>query len=71
MVAPVTASGTFSRYFEQTAANPVFIRRLALGTKVRFWHFSEKPTAPKFVAFWTNNGQTSAPKLNNYVAIDP
>ena len=25
--------------------------------QVRFWHFADKPTAPGFVAYWTNNGQ--------------
>jgi hypothetical protein len=39
--------------------------------RCRYWHFADKPTAPDFVAYWTNNGQRSALTLNRYAAIDP
>jgi hypothetical protein len=39
--------------------------------KVRFWHLTDKPTAPSFVAYWTNNGQRSVLTLDGYAAIDP
>jgi hypothetical protein len=29
-----------------------------------FWHLTDKPIAPIFVAYWTNNGQKSAQGLN-------
>ena len=31
---------------------------------VAYWHLTDKPTAPIFVAYWTNNGQKSAQGLN-------
>jgi hypothetical protein len=31
---------------------------------VHVWHFADKPTAPEFVAYWTNNGQKSAQAFN-------
>jgi hypothetical protein len=37
----------------------------------RYWHFADKPTAPGFVAYWTNNGQRAALGLNGSVADDP
>jgi hypothetical protein len=30
----------------------------------RYWHLTDKPTAPGFVGFWTNNGQMAALGLN-------
>ena len=38
---------------------------------VHTWHLTDKPTAPSFVAYWTNNGQRAAPGLNGSAAIDP
>src|SRR5450756_1777241 len=38
---------------------------------VGFWHLTDKPPAPEFVAYWTNNGQKSAQGLNLSAAIDP
>ena len=34
-------------------------------------HFADKPTAPAFVAYWTNNGQKAALGLGVSAAIDP
>jgi hypothetical protein len=30
---------------------------MGLSRDVAYWHFADKPTAPGFVAYWTNNGQ--------------
>jgi hypothetical protein len=38
---------------------------------VRFWHFADKPTAPGFVAYWTNNGQRWISARVGCDAIDP
>ena len=38
---------------------------------VRFWHLTDKPPAPEFVAYWTNNGQKAALGLDLSAAIDP
>jgi len=38
---------------------------------VCFWHLADKPPAPEFVAYWTNNGQKAALGLNLSAAIDP
>jgi len=38
---------------------------------VGYWHLTDKPTAPIFVAYWTNNGQKSAQGLNGSAAFDP
>jgi len=38
---------------------------------VGYWHFADKPTAPGFVAYWTNNGQKAALGLDLSAAIDP
>jgi len=35
------------------------------------WHLTDKPTAPSFVAYWTNNGQKAALGLDLSAAIDP
>jgi len=40
-------------------------------TDVRFWHFSDKPTATKFVAYWTNIRQGPAHGLIGSVLNDP
>jgi hypothetical protein len=37
----------------------------------RFWHLADNPTAPEFVAYWTNNGQKAALGLDLSAAIDP
>ena len=37
----------------------------------RSWHLSDKPTAPEFVAYWTNNGQRSELALDGSAANDP
>jgi hypothetical protein len=31
----------------------------------------DKPPAPEFVAYWSNNGQRSVLTLDGYAAIDP
>jgi hypothetical protein len=36
-----------------------------------YWHLTDKPTAPIFVAYWTNNGHRSALGLDLSAAIDP
>jgi len=41
---------------------PSFISNQACD--VAYWHLTDKPTAPSFVAYWTNNGQKSAQGLN-------
>ena len=33
--------------------------------------FSDKPTAPDFVAYWVHSGQTRALSFNKYAANDP
>ena len=38
---------------------------------VRFWHFADKPTVADFVAYWGNNGQRPARRLNGSAANDP
>ena len=38
---------------------------------VCFWHLADKPPAPEFVAYWTNNGQKAALGLDLSAAIDP
>ena len=38
---------------------------------VAFWHLTDKPPAPEFVAYWTNNGQGTKLGLNKYAANDP
>jgi hypothetical protein len=38
---------------------------------VRLWHFAAFAAPQKFVAYWINNGQRSAPGLNGSAAIDP
>jgi hypothetical protein len=38
---------------------------------VRYWHLADIPTAPEFVAYWTNNGQKAALRLDLSAAIDP
>ena len=38
---------------------------------VRYWHLTDKPPAPEFVAYWTNNGQKAALGLDLSAAIDP
>ena len=37
----------------------------------RFWHLTDKPPAPEFVVYWTNNGQKAALGLDLSAAIDP
>jgi hypothetical protein len=37
----------------------------------RLWHLTDKPPAPEFVAYWTNNGQKAALGLDLSAAIDP
>src|SRR5450759_3727055 len=66
---------------ESVALNPASTRCRLSGLRaqfgllgrlnVRYWHFADKPTAPGFVAYWTNNGQRFAQKLNRCAAIDP
>ena len=41
------------------------------GARVRYWHLTDKPPAPEFVAYWTNNGQKAALGLDLSAAIDP
>ena len=38
---------------------------------VGLWHLTDKPPAPEFVAYWTNNGQKAALGLYLSAAIDP
>jgi hypothetical protein len=38
---------------------------------VRYWHLTDKPPAPGFVAYWTNNGQKAALGLDLSAANDP
>jgi hypothetical protein len=33
-------------------------------TNVASWYLADNPTAPEFVAYWTNNGQKSVLVLN-------
>jgi hypothetical protein len=40
-------------------------------SNVRYWHLTDKPPAPEFVAYWTNNGQKAALGLDLSAAIDP
>src|ERR1039458_7726905 len=40
-------------------------------TNVASWHLADNPTAPEFVAYWTNNGQKAALGLDLSAAIDP
>ena len=61
--APVSAKETGSNVFEEAIFS-------AFGND-RFWHIADKPTAPAFVGYWTNNGQRSARGLNGSVANDP
>jgi hypothetical protein len=35
------------------------------------WHKADKPPAPEFVAYWSNNGQKAALGLDRSAAIDP
>src|SRR5450759_3312435 len=35
------------------------------------WHFADKPTAPGFVAYWTNNGQRWISARAGYDVNDP
>jgi hypothetical protein len=35
------------------------------------WHLTDKPPAPEFVAYWTNNGQKAVLGLDLSAAIDP
>jgi hypothetical protein len=37
----------------------------------RDWHLTDKPPAPEFVAYWTNNGQKAVLGLDLSAAIDP
>ena len=37
----------------------------------RDWHITDKPPAPEFVGYWTNNGQRLVRALNGSVANDP
>jgi hypothetical protein len=37
----------------------------------RLAHLTDKPPAPEFVAYWTNNGQKAALGLDLSAAIDP
>jgi hypothetical protein len=37
----------------------------------RDWHIADKPIAPGFVAYWTNNGQRWISARVVYDAIDP
>src|ERR1019366_7463256 len=37
----------------------------------QYRHLTDKPPAPKFVAYWTNNGQKAALGLILSAAIDP
>ena len=37
----------------------------------RYWHFADKPTAPGFVAYWTNNGQRWISARVGYDVNDP
>jgi hypothetical protein len=41
------------------------------GAKRRDWHLTDKPPAPEFVAYWTNNGQRAALGLDLSAANDP
>jgi hypothetical protein len=36
-----------------------------------YWHLTDNPTAPIFVAYWTNNGQVTTLGLDKYAANDP
>ena len=38
---------------------------------VCFWHLTDKPPAPEFVAYWTDNGQKAALGLDLSAVIDP
>jgi hypothetical protein len=38
---------------------------------VAYWHLVDKPTAPAFVRYWTNNGQRATLGLDGSVANDP
>jgi len=38
---------------------------------VAYWHFADKPTAPGFVAYWTNNGQRRILARVGYDVNDP
>jgi hypothetical protein len=35
-------------------------RSCGRASHVCFWHLTDKPAAPEFVAYWTNNGQRVA-----------
>jgi|ERR1039458_5814570 hypothetical protein len=37
----------------------------------QYRHLTDKPPAPEFVAYWTNNGQKAALGLDLSAAIDP
>ena len=50
---------------------PIIKRKKLLRCVGRYWHLTDKPTAPDFVAYWGNNGQRVAQGLNRYAAIDP
>ena len=46
--------------------------REAVVTDACFWQrLTDKPPAPEFVAYWTNNGQKAALGLDLSAAIDP
>jgi len=38
---------------------------------VAYWHLTDKPPTPEFVAYWTNNGQKAVLGLDLSAAIDP
>jgi hypothetical protein len=39
--------------------------------RLSWLHLTDKPPAPEFVAYWTNNGQKAALGLDLSAAIDP
>jgi hypothetical protein len=58
-------------YIEKDRREAVFLFRAGHFANVCFWHIASFRCAAKFVAYWTNNGQRSARRLNGSAANDP
>jgi hypothetical protein len=56
---------------DQVFVTTILPRRLE-EAHVHYWlHLTDKPPAPEFVAYWTNNGKKAALGLDLSAAIDP
>jgi hypothetical protein len=59
------------RRVPQSQIFPSKSSRFCCSARVRSWHKADKPPAPEFVAYWTNNGQRWISARVGYDVNDP